>query len=76
MQAIIFFEHPRIQKQWLSFSVIEVAVVAWLYFQTVVMYPDAQGGLIFLFLPVWQGTLNMLVGMLLYWRQSRLNRLP
>lgn len=71
-----FFEHPRIQKQWLSFSVIEVAVVAWLYFQTVVMYPDAQGGLIFLFLPVWQGTLNMLVGMLLYWRQSRLNRLP
>lgn len=74
MSGYYFFEHPRIQKQWLSFSLFELFIVGWLYFQTLIIYPDAQGSLIFLFLPVWQSTLNMLVGILLYWRQARLNR--
>jgi hypothetical protein len=74
MSGYYFFEHPRIQKQWLSFSLFEVFIVGWFYFQAMVIYPDAQSSLIFLFLPVWQGTLNMLVGILLYWLQARLNR--
>lgn len=74
MSGDYFFKDPLIQKQWFSFSLFEVLIVGWIYFQTLVMYPDAQDALIFLFLPVWQGTLNILVGILLYWRQKRLKR--
>ncbi|WP_029148806.1 hypothetical protein [Methylophilus sp. 5] len=67
-----FFEGSDIQKQWLHFGIFEVLVVAWIYWQTLVMYPDAQGGLIFLFLPLLQASLNLVVGGVLYWAQRRL----
>lgn len=69
-----FFERSEIQKQWLSFSVFEVLVVAWIYWQTIVMYPDAQGSLIFLFLPLLQASINLVVGVVLYWMQCRLRK--
>lgn len=69
-----FFDHARIQKQWLSFSLFEVCVVAWLYLQTLVFYPDAQNGLIFLFLPLLQSVVNLLAGIALYWQQHRMQR--
>jgi hypothetical protein len=51
-----------------------VLVVAWIYWQTLVMYPDAQGSLIFLFLPLLQASLNLLVGAIFYWLQYRLKQ--
>lgn len=65
-----FFQRCDIQKRWLHFSVFEVLVVAWIYWQTLVMYPDAQDSLIFLFLPLVQAAVNLIAGVLLYWRQS------
>ncbi len=49
----------------------EVLVVAWVYGQTLLMYPDAQEGLIFLFLPLLQAVFNLAAGVLLYWLQYR-----
>jgi uncharacterized membrane protein (GlpM family) len=69
-----FFQRCDIQKQWLHFAVFEVLLVAWIYWQTLFMYPDAQDSLIFLFLPLIQAGLNLAVGVLLYWRQSTLAR--
>jgi hypothetical protein len=65
-----FFQRCDILKRWLHFAVFEVLVVAWIYWQTLVMYPDAQDSLIFLFLPLVQAALNLIAGVLLYWRQS------
>lgn len=65
-----FFQRRDVQKMWLQFAVFEVLVVAWMYWQTLVMYPDAQDSLIFLFLPLLQASLNLVVGVFLYWRQS------
>ncbi len=65
-----FFHRCDIQKQWLRFAVFEVLVVTWIYWQTLVMYPDAQESLIFLFLPLIQAGLNLAVGVFFYWRQS------
>jgi len=42
--------------------------------QTLVMYPDAQGSLIFLFLPLLQSSLNLVVGVVLYVLQYRLKQ--
>lgn len=64
------FQRCDILKRWLHFAVFEVLVVAWIYWQTLVMYPDAQDSLIFLFLPLVQAALNLIAGVLLYWRQS------
>jgi len=66
-----FFHRCDIQKQWLRFAVFEVLVVAWIYGQTVLMYPDPQEGLIFLFLPLLQAVFNLAIGVLLYWLQYR-----
>lgn len=68
-----FFQRRDIQKQWLHFAVFEVLIVAWIYWQTLFMYPDAQGSLIFLFLPLIQAVLNVLIGLIFYWQQHRLN---
>ena len=65
-----FFQRCDIQKQWLRFAVFEVLVVTWMYWQTLVMYSDAQDSLIFLFLPLIQSGLNLAIGVLFYWRQS------
>ena len=65
-----FFQRCDIQKLWLHFAVFEVLVVAWIYWQTLVMYHDAQESLIFLFLPLIQASLNLIIGVLFYWRQS------
>lgn len=65
-----FFQRCDIQKQWLRFAVFEVLVVTWIYWQTLVMYPDAQDSLIFLFLPLIQAGFNLAIGVLFYWRQS------
>lgn len=65
-----FFQRCDILKRWLHFAVFEVLVVAWIYWQTLMMYPDAQDSLIFLFLPLLQASLNLVVGVFLYWRQS------
>jgi hypothetical protein len=65
-----FFQRCDIQRQWLRFAVFEVLAVAWIYWQTLVMYPDVQDSLIFLFLPLIQAGLNLAAGVLLYWRQS------
>lgn len=65
-----FFQRCDMLKRWLHFAVFEVLVVAWIYWQTLVMYPDAQDSLIFLFLPLVQAALNLIAGVLLYWRQS------
>lgn len=65
-----FFQRRDIQKTWLHFAVFEVLAIAWIYWQTLVMYPDAQDSLIFLFLPLLQAALNLVVGVFLYWRQS------
>lgn len=67
-----FFQRRDIQKQWLHFAVFEVLIVAWIYWQTLFMYPDAQGSLIFLFLPLIQAVLNLLIGLIFYWQQHRL----
>lgn len=67
-----FFQRCDIQKQWLHFAVFEVLLVAWIYWQTLFMYPDAQESLIFLFLPLIQAGLNLIAGVILYWRQSML----
>jgi hypothetical protein len=69
-----FFDRSEIQKQWRNFSLFQVCVVAWIYMQTLVMYPDAQGSLIFLFLPLLQSSLNLVVGVVLYVLQYRLKQ--
>lgn len=69
-----FFDCIDVLKRWLRFSLFEVLVVAWIYWQTLVMYPDAQGSLIFLFLPLLQASLNLLVGAIFYWLQYRLKQ--
>lgn len=69
-----FFDRNDIQKRWRNFSLFQVCVVAWIYMQTLVMYPDAQGSLIFLFLPLLQSSLNLLVGVVLYVLQYRLKQ--
>jgi len=66
-----FFHRRDIQKHWLSFCAFEVLVVAWIYLQTIVIYPDAQGALIFLFLPLLQAGLNLVVGVVFYYMQYR-----
>lgn len=68
-----FFQRRDIQKQWLHFAVFQVLIVAWIYWQTLFMYPDAQGSLIFLFLPLIQAVLNLLIGLIFYWQQHRLS---
>lgn len=65
-----FFQRCDIQKQWLRFAVFEVLVVTWIYWQTLVMFPDAQESLIFLFLPLLQAGFNLAIGVFFYWRQS------
>jgi len=67
-----FFDRSEIQQRWLSFCIFQVFVVIWIYGQTLVMYPDAQGSLIFLFLPLLQSSLNLAAGVVLYWLQMRL----
>lgn len=69
-----FFAHPRIRRHWLGFAVFEVCVATWMYLQTLWLNPDAQSGLIFLFLPVLQASLNLGVGVALYVWQYRLRR--
>jgi len=69
-----FFDCIDVLKRWLRFSLFEVLVVAWIYLQTLVMYPDAQGSLIFLFLPLLQASLNLVVGAIFYWLQYRIKR--
>jgi len=69
-----FFDRSEIQKRWRNFSLFQVCVVAWIYMQTLVMYPDAQGSLIFLFLPLLQSSLNLVVGVVLYVLQYRLKQ--
>jgi len=69
-----FFDRHDIQKRWLHFSIFEVLLVAWIYWQTLVMYPDAQDSLIFLFLPLLQASLNLMVGVIFYWLQCRLKQ--
>ena len=69
-----FFAHPRIRRLWLGFAVFEVCVATWMYLQTLWLNPDAQSGLIFLFLPVLQASLNLGVGVALYVWQYRLRR--
>lgn len=69
-----FFDRCEIHKRWRNFSLFEVCVVVWIYMQTLIMYPDAQGSLIFLFLPLLQSSLNLVVGVVLYWLQHRLKQ--
>ncbi len=66
-----FFDRYDIQKRWRNFSLFQVCVVVWIYMQTLVMYPDAQGSMIFLFLPLLQSGLNLIVGVVLYGLQYR-----
>lgn len=67
-----FFQRCDVLKQWLRFAVIEVILVAYLYWQVLVIDQDAQGALIFLFLPLIQSGINLVWVGLLYLKQHTL----
>lgn len=70
--GMYLFKRCDVQKQWLRFSVFEIILVAYLYWQTLVIDQDAQGALIFLFLPLIQFGINLVWVGFLYLKQHTL----